>query len=39
LHLTTFVQVASKLADVTMFARPEPAFATLVVVVTLPRVS
>jgi hypothetical protein len=39
LHLTTLVQVVSKLAEVTMFDRPEPDLATLVVVVTLPRAS
>jgi hypothetical protein len=39
LHLTAFVQLTSKLALVTMFARPEPEFATLVLVVTLPRPS
>jgi len=39
LHLTMFELVGSKLAPVTMFDRPEPVFATLVTVVTLPRVS
>jgi hypothetical protein len=39
LHLTTFEQLVSKLALVTMFDRPDPDLATLVVVVTLPRAS
>jgi len=39
LHLTTLVQVASKLALVMMSARPEPALATALAWVTLPRAS